>query len=277
MVDVDALYRQHLTGADLRLLADTAGARAPLDVALAAAATEERVFRPELHRELSADALSVGVSPFLTFAVALHRTAATLQGATFVEERWAPRVRIPVFDVAALRDLLDDALRRYTLVELLASYTRVSSGVMWTRSAQGWQRRRYNELDAVRMAGLLEVVDPAERPGIYRRLGDLALFTTGVFPDAPPVLAGAGRGRVLRLSGLTAAGDDLSGGALLELLGTRWYRLAGHAARAAGTPRTAMLAVAADLGEHFADARRVLNVVTDRYLFPLRGHWFDAG
>jgi hypothetical protein len=270
MVDVDVLYRQHLTAVDLRLLGDAAGPRAPLGAGLASAAVEASVFRPD------EEALSVGVSPFLTFAVAVHRTAVALQGATFVEERWAPRQRIPVFDVAGLRSLLDDPLRRFALIELLASYTRVTSGVTWTRSTKGWQRRRYSELDAVRMAGLLEVVDPVERPGIYRRLGDLALFTTGVFPDAPATPFGAGRGRLLRLSGLTAVADDLAGTALLELLGSRWYRLAAEAARAVGSPVTAMLEVTADLGEHFGDARRVLNVVTDRYLFPLRDQWFGT-
>ena len=43
--------------------------------------------------------------------------------------------------------------------------------------------RRFSELDPVRMAGLLEAVPQAERPGVYRRLGDVALFLTGVFPD----------------------------------------------------------------------------------------------
>jgi hypothetical protein len=275
MVDVEALYRQHLTSADLRLLADTAGPRAPLAVALGSPAVEAEVFGTPDGRE---GGLSFGVSPFLTFATALHRTAATLERATFVEERWAPRVRIPVFDVSSLRALVSDPVRRYTLVELLASYTRVVSGVTWVRSGRGWQRRRYSELDAVRLAGLLEVVDPIERPGVYRRLGDLALFTTGVFPDAPLDLGGAGRGRLMRLSGLQASGtgEDLSGIALLELLGVRWYRLAARAAQSAGTPVTAALSVVNDLAEHFGDARRVLNVVTDRYLFPLRGHWFGA-
>src|SRR5690348_10230268 len=32
-------------------------------------------------------------------------------------------------------------------------------------------------------AGLLEAVPQAERPGVYRRLGDVTLFLTGVFPD----------------------------------------------------------------------------------------------
>jgi hypothetical protein len=29
--------------------------------------------------------------------------------------------------------------------------------------------------------------------------------------------------------------------------------------------------------EHFADARRVLTMVTDQYLFPLRPRWFGSG
>ncbi|MCU4186579.1 hypothetical protein K6U06_19600 [Acidiferrimicrobium sp. IK] len=270
MVDVDAFYRQQLTDADRRLLGDAAGPRSALGAALASEAAETAVFGAD------GSGLRVGVSPFLTFAVAVHRTAATLAQATFVEERWAPRVRIPVFDVSGLRALLDDPLRRYTLVELLASYTRVVSGVAWVRSGRGWQRRRYSELDAVRLAGMLEVVTPAERPGVYRRLGDLALFTTGVFPDSPPAIGGAGKGRLLRLSGLGGAAGDLTGSALLELLGARWYQLAADAARRAGTPLTFSLEVVADLAEHFADARRILNVVTDRYLFPLRQQWFGS-
>ena len=79
--------------------------------------------------------ISTGISPFLAFATTVHRTAATLETATFVEERWAPRMRIPIFDVAALRALLDEPARRYFLVELLASYTRVTSGVTWARGA----------------------------------------------------------------------------------------------------------------------------------------------
>jgi hypothetical protein len=273
MVDVELLYRQQLTRADLQLLEETAGARAPVTVAFSAEGTEQAVFcAPE------GAGLTVGLSPFLAFAVAVHRTAASLEHATSVKERWAHRVRIPVFDVAGLRSLLDDPMRRYVLVELLASYTRVVSGVAWTRTARGWQRRRYSELDVVRLAGMLEVVPAAERPGVYRRLGDLALFTTGVFPDAPITLGGSGRHRLLRLSGLGPdAGDELPGVTLLERLGPRWYRLAGQAARAAGTPMTSVLAVTADLADRFQDARRVLNVVADRYLFPLRDQWFGAG
>ena len=291
-VDVDHAYLQHLSEADRELVAAVAGRGAALSEALVDPRLELLVFGPAsaVPSESSAvyapeppgpagthDPRLVAVSPFLTFAVAVHRGAARLDEVTFVEERWAPRRRVPVFDVGSLRDLLDHPARRLFLIELLASYTRVASGATWERTRRGWRRRRFSELDPVRLAGLLEAVEPAERAGIYRRLGDLALFLTGVFPDHPTVfdLGGAGTERLLRYSGLR---PDRDGGAeglqLLEELGSRWYAMASRSARRHGVPLTAGLAVVEEMGRRFADARRVLNVITDWYLFPLRDRWF---
>jgi len=221
--------------------------------------------------------LAPGLSPFLAFATAVHRTAVRLEEVSFVEERWAPRVRVPVFDVAALRALVADPLRKWFLIELLTSYTRVSSGVTWSRTARGWRRRRFSELDPACLAEQLHQVGPGERPGVYRRLGDLALFLLGVFPDHLPSFGGPRGDRLLRLAGVSI-GDvgEHDSRALLELLGSRWYSAAEAAARAAGTPVTGTLVVAGYMGEHFGQARRVLNAVTDRYLFPLREQWYGA-
>jgi hypothetical protein len=161
MFDVELLYSQHLSDADRRLLRATSGAEEPVSVALGSPALEAVVFGPDQGPDVS-----LGASPFLAFATAVHRTAATLETATFVEERWTRRSRIPVFDVAALRALLADPARRYFLVELLASYTRVASGVTWTHTARGWRRRRFSELDPGRLAELLEVVEPRARRGL---------------------------------------------------------------------------------------------------------------
>jgi len=274
MVDVELLYRQHLSDNDRKLLHGAVGGGVPVSVALGTPEIEAAVFGAD-ERALVSD----GISPFLAFATAVHRTAVALETATYVPERWAPRVRIPVFDVQALRKLLSDPGRRYFLVELLASYTRVASGVTWTHTARGWRRRRFSEMDPIRLAGLLEVVEAAERPGIYRRLGDLALFLLGVFPDHPPELGtGAATERLIRLSGLSRSNvGDLGTHELLELLGARWYGAAVASARTTGGPVTTTLAVAGYVAEHFRDARRVLNAVTDRYLFPLREQWFGAG
>lgn len=270
MVEVELLYRQHLTCSDRDLLEGVIGQDLPLTCALALPAVEEAVFGEQVQV-----GVTVGVSPFLAFATAVHRTAARLEHVSFVEERWAPRVRVPVFDVVALRDLLSDPLRRWFLVELLASYTRVSSGVTWSRTARGWRRRRFSELDPACLAEQLQYVGRSERPGVYRRLGDLALFLLGVFPDHLPTLGGPSGDRLLRLSGVgTDGARERDGQALLELLGSRWYSAAEAAARAAGAPVTGSLSVAGYMGEHFAEARRVLNAVTDRYLFPIREQWF---
>jgi hypothetical protein len=254
------------------LLQGAVGTNVPVIAALAEPATEEAVFGG-----LKPAGMAVGVSPFLAFATAVHRTAARLEVVSFVEERWAPRLRVPVFDVVDLRALLSDPLRRWFLVELLASYTRVSSGVTWTRTSRGWRRRRFSELDPASLAEQLHYVSPTEQPGVYRRLGDLALFLLGVFPDHLPSFGGAGGDRLLRLCGLGATdAGDRDGQALLEFLGSRWYTAAEAAARTAGAPVTASLAVAGYMGEHFTEARRVLNAVTDRYLFPIRDQWFGT-
>jgi hypothetical protein len=77
---------------------------------------------------------------------------------------------------------------------------------------------------------------------------------------------------------LRSAGLDPARGAavaedsfvFMEVLGARWYRLAS---RLAPAPSGSVVALAT-IADAFADARRVLNVVTDTYLFPLREQWF---
>jgi hypothetical protein len=101
----------------------------------------------------------------------------------------------------------------------------------------------------------------------------------GVFPDHPPELSsGAATDRLLRVSGLQSdCAGELGAQALLEFLGARWYAAAVASATAAsGSPVTATLAVAGHMAEHFRDARRVLNAVTDGYLFPWREQWFGT-
>jgi hypothetical protein len=216
------------------------------------------------------------VSPFLTFAVAVHRTAERLRTASYVEEWVGSRRRVPVFAVDALRQLLQDQRRRFFFVELLGSYTHVVSGSTWTATRRGWRRRRFSELDPVQLAELLETVAPAELAGVLRRLGDLALFLTGVFPDHTadtPLGRPSAEVRLLQSAGVDASrveSGSLGPFELLERLGARWYRLAVQRSLAPSGSVTTLESIA----EQFSDARRILNVVTDTYLFPLREQWF---
>ena len=222
--------------------------------------------------------VGLAVSPFLAFALIVHRGWDELQHVSHVDEWVGPRRRLPVLGGGDLRQFLASPSNRLFVTELLASYTRVASGAVWVQTRRGWRRRRFSELDPVRLASLLDIVPKDERPGVYRRLGDLALFLTGVFPDHTEMrgLGPHDEVRLLRLSGLGAErqlppSHRATGTVeLLERLGGRWYLLAARSAR----PQTAAMQVVADVGGHFGLARRTLNYLADRHLFVHRPDWF---
>ncbi len=286
---VGSEYASHLTETDLRLLASAAraaGLAAAADgggwlrdpATLSAVLSDPAVAGAVLgHAEPDKGAQAAPASPFLVFAVAVHRAAAELASAAHVTERTGPRQRVPLFDAPALRDFLSSGQRRLFLAELLASFTRVTSGQYRVRSRGQVQTRRFSELDPIRLAGLLDAVPEPERPGVYRRLGDVALFLTGVFPDyvADRALNLTGAARLLRAARVPAADAERLITAptleLLEQLGARWYRAAWDLAPV----RTARLAVVGEVSGRFRPARRVLNHIADRYLFPAAGAgWF---
>jgi hypothetical protein len=280
-------YADHLTDADLGLLASVTQELREPDWPTAAAWLRGH---PEHLPELIADPRvfqavfgpgeqvphAALASPFLIFAVAVHRAAAELESMGHVPERSGPRGRVPLFDAPELRDFLGSPARRLFLAELLGSFTRAAGG-QYRATVRGRPRpRRFSELDLTRMAAQLGNVPDADRPGIYRRLGDVALFLTGVFPDyavahALGPVSAAGLLRAAQVpprehEELTAApAIDL-----FEYLGARWYRVAWSLAPA----RTARLAVVAEVADRFRQARRVLNHVTDRCLFPAGNPWF---
>jgi hypothetical protein len=287
-------YLEHLGDADLALLAGVAdrlgGARLEPErlrsdpELVGRLLNDPRAFEIVLGDPERRDPL-LWASPFLVFALAVQRAAGDLREAAFVGEWAGPRRRLPVFDAATLREFLGAPARRLFLCELLASYVHVASGSVLVQTPHGWRRQRYSELDPVRLAALLDVVSVDMRAGVYRRLGDLALFLTGVFPDhtATRAFGPVNAERLLRLAGLEGDGERRAaprrdpgapdgGIALLERLGQRWYRLACVSAPV----RTDPLRVVEEIAERFDQARRVLNLVTDRYLFPFRPRWFPG-
>jgi len=228
----------------------------------------------------------LAASPFLVFAVAVHHAAVGLKSAGYVSEWLGPGRRAPVFDVDELREFVAAPWHRFFLAELLASYTHVVSGSVVVSTPRGLRRQRFSELDPVRFSALLDVVSDAERPGILRRLGDLALFLTGVFPDyvARQGFGPIDEGRLLRAGGITrgrsdalprepgaAAFGDRGAVELLEQLGQRWY---GAASAMLSGPVAENVALLGEMPRRFRQARRVLGVITEQYLFAHRDHWF---
>jgi hypothetical protein len=294
-----AAYLQYLSDDDLTALAGASGtnegpeairARPPvLEGLLAAPQAFDALFgdawstepRPSSQQRLVGGAGNetlLRASPFLIFAVMVERCRHDLRGASHVSEWLGPRRRVPVLGPHDLAEFLEDGWRRLFLAQLLGSYTHVASGTVFVPTRRGFRRQRFSELDPVRLAGLLEVVSEAERPGIYRRLGDVALFLTGIFPDhtATSGFSPVAESRLLRAGRLRSSGPsgplaDTGAVGLLEELGQRWYRLA---AAGVPSPRSQELEVVGDMSTRFGEARRVLNMMTDRYLWPARDRWF---
>jgi len=280
----DERFFEHLTVTDRAVLERVAGevgadgARLRDDPAALAALLAHPGTFATLFGSPAGEAL-VPASPFLVFAVVVHRGWAELGERSHVREWVGVRQRLPVLSAHELRAFLDDPARRLFLTELLASYTRVASGSTWVRTRRGWRRRRWSELDPLRLAELLEVLPETEHAGVYRRLGDLALFLTGVFPDHIE-LAGVAEREARRLRTLTGVGSVTGGPglpgsdgavALLEQLGAGWYLAAR---RRSLLPRSPGAVLLTEVAERFAVARRTLNHLTDRYLFGHRARWF---
>lgn len=259
-------YVEHLTDHDLLVLA---GGRADQVPALR---REPALILDLLDRPAVTDAVLAArrdepgrfryLSPFLVFAAAVHRVSARLVGRSYVTDR-AGRARVPVFDGPVLAAFATDPAHRLFLAELLASYARVASGVAWRRDTRGWRRQRWNELDLPRLATLLEVVTPAEQPGVWRRIGDGALFLAGVFPAHTERFLGVPEvARLQRATGLRLTDvGDVDG--MLEELAGRAYEKAGT-----GVPRAVVTTP--------RSARRVLTLVADQYLFPVAADWLPV-
>ena len=275
-----------LPGSDLELVARALGAdeenlsqrvgRLRADPELLARGLED----PRLHEAVLGagalnDPLLVG-SPGLVFAAAVYRTRDELHREPWVREWAGTGQRIPVFAVDDLRDFLEDRDLARHLVGVLASYTHVTSGSAWVQTRRGPRRRRFSELDLFRLASMLEATPDDQQAPVQRRLGDLSLFLAGVFPDHAGRLFRPLDLRRLAVVLEPARAPELNerlqealqvhgGVGLLERLGEQWYRRAASAIDDDQLGRVAA---------HFATARRVLNQVTDRYLFPFRSSLF---
>ncbi|MGD9695791.1 MAG: hypothetical protein AB7V42_09045 [Thermoleophilia bacterium] len=287
-------YLEHLTADDVALVARLAGLAVPDG---ATALVELRRAPHLVERALASDAALdllrgpvpddpdreplVHASPFLAFAVAVERIRGELRDATYVQEWAGAGQRLPVLGGDDLRELLADGQRRVFLAALLASFTRVASGSVWRETPRGWRRQRFSELDPVRLAALLDTLPEARRPQVHRRLGDVSLFLAGVFPDhtaarvfRPIDLHRLGRAAAIEGGPGEALGEALEtrgGVGLLDQLGERWYRLA---VRGAAAPAAASTRLLEAIASRFVEARRALNLLADRHLFPVQRSWF---
>ncbi|MEX2355538.1 MAG: hypothetical protein WD535_00755 [Thermaerobacterales bacterium] len=245
-------------------------------------ALEAMLDDPRLLRRIINDGeILLKISPYLLFTVLLRQVRRDLGRTGFTIEWSAPRERVPVFDAAALAMVLDDIEIRHYLADMLASFTRIESASARLKDPERFEDWRFSELDLEAMIRMGVLIPHAERLAIFRRVGDVSLLLTGVFPDH------AGRQSLTRRPERVIRGADSSRGETagqagfascgpagqIEELGRRYYRMAARHPNASWLGWETVLN---RLAEEFAASRRVLNVLSDLYIHRLRFDWFPT-
>jgi hypothetical protein len=201
------------------------------------------------------------VSPYFLFNVLLLQVRRDLTDTTYILEIDFKGKRIPVFEAKSVADLLADSAVRDYLADLLASFTRTNSGALYWKERGAWHKRRFSDIDLDDMIDLVQRIDPEMRPALYKRIADIALFLSGIFPDHLTVYAGRHQTKF-------SAKRTIKN---YEQQGKRFY---GIAAREADRPewRPSL----ETLAEKFTLARWALNTLSDRYLRAHRNHYFRS-
>ncbi|MBI3997460.1 MAG: hypothetical protein HY355_00400 [Armatimonadetes bacterium] len=261
------------TDADLRFLAAAVGAgnRDAVEEHLRIWRADPERVEPWLDddrilRSLMADDRAVvELSPRFLFTVLLRRIRRDLTEIPYTVERIEPDGRLVVFDAGVVHALLGVQEMFEYLVELLVSFERTET-VTVRRSHPRHEVRRLNTLSIDDMVELAGLVEPPMRPLIFRRIGDIALFTTGLFPEAirreprrplPSTLGATAPRRWRRL-------EDY------EEEGRRFYRLA---ADQLSDSHPGLARVLVRLAEEFTIARKPLAVLSERYVSWARPYW----
>lgn len=263
--------RLDLADRDLATLADVLGTTAE---ALSNELNRRPWFANDLLREPAVvDAVldgrglgQVDVSPLLFFSVIAHQAADELVDATWVADWAGPRSRLPVFDVEPLVEFSDAPGRLVFIARLLAGFATPEPAPLPA-----------DHLDLEDLVRWLDAAAPGDRIVLLRRLGDLALFQAGVFPDAtadkmlaPSLIETLASSAGLDDTALSVFVDPASptpGLDALEALGSGWYQAAvaeNHGASAG---------VVADVAARMRPARRFLNHLADRYFSPIGVGW----
>ncbi len=203
--------------------------------------------------------ITLKISPRLLFNILLRRVARDIRHARYTVERVGLTQAVPVFDTRQVNDLLEDEQVLDYLSTMLASFVRTETYVLYVRRGNRLERLRFSDMDMDDMIRLADLVDEAWRFPLLRRIADIALFLTGIFPGY--VLSRGLYARRMR-PGRTIGGEWRSLEEY-EQEGATFYRLAAEHEEAA---QRGLRPVLSKLSEHFPSARKPLNLLSDRYL-----------
>jgi hypothetical protein len=218
-----------------------------------------------LRRLMSEQQALVTLSPRFLFSILLRRIRRDLAETPYTVERVHRDGRVVVFDAGLSYELLRAPEMLDYLVELLVSFERAET-IMVRQPPPARRARRLSMMSVDDMLVLAGLAEPALQPMVYRRIGDIVLFLTGLFPDAVV------RGR--RIPFGAAILTPSPGGQVrledVESEGRRFYRLAAQRLEAVDLGLARILTRLAD---EFTAARKPLTVLSERYVAWARPHW----
>jgi hypothetical protein len=203
------------------------------------------------------------VSPLLFFTALLVRAKNELKNRPYTVEQESRR-RMYVFDSGAVADLLErEGILPY-LADLLASFVKIDSFSVMTRVRPGvWNRFRFSDFDVEDLIRYSRLIEEGRRFFPYKRIADICLFVSGVFPD---FVASNELNRDRRAGGLAQfSREDFSN------RGTHFYRAAAlHDEAVYRGVREVLL----KLSEDFELAVKPLSYLSTHYLGLLKNRVF---
>jgi hypothetical protein len=258
----------HLSESDLRFLVETVATnRRDYDHIVNLVRDKEDLLEPMLEdpklteRLFRDEKALVRITPHMLFSVLLRRLRRELENQAYVLDVDTKGKRIPVFEGSAVADMLSDKQTRDYLAEMLSSFARTNSGIIYWQERGTWHKRRFSDIDLDDMVELARIIDPEMRPALYKRIADIALFLSGIFPEH------AARSLDSRRNMLSTKHTLKD----YEQAGKRFYHVAAQE-----MDQTQWKPVLGTLAEKFTLARLALNSLSDRYVKTLRSRYFQS-
>jgi len=250
--------RLRLTEADLRFLVESvATTRRDYDHIIQLIRdkpdiVDEMLDDPKLSdRLLNSSEAFAQVSAWFFFTVLLRCVCRDLEQRTFIYEIGANGQRIPIFEAENVAELLAERTTREYLADMLAAFTRANSAQVFWEENGILRQRDFNDTDMDDMIAVANLVQKESRPALFKRIADIALFLSGIYPDHTPLFIACPRNA---FRGRRTLQD-------YEAEGRRFYELAAREMDPLHI-RTACWT----LSGHFTLARHALNTLSDRYL-----------
>ncbi len=223
---------------------------------------DDKVF----HAVMNDEEIFLKISPGLFFEILLRRTLSDLEAAGYTMEK-ERTMKIPVFDAPEVTGLLAREPVLLYLADMLSSFTRVESYTIPVLVGKRiWEKIRFSDLDIHSLMKVCDLVEEAERFGLYKRIADICLFILGIFPDyAERDYPFSGQLRPHVRSKLRISPEDF------EREGRKFYRMAAEHPSAT---ELELAEVFGALQENFLHAKKPLNFLSEHYLRYTRRKFF---